>query len=77
MLADRRLLTYQSAVTRNYAEKSINNILDYVGGEEKVRLHNYVHAYNSTRLDRPMFRSRPWRSSMRSHELLARKQRMR
>lgn len=27
---------FQSAVTRNYAEKSINNILDYVGGEGKV-----------------------------------------
>ncbi len=27
------LLTYtKSAVTRNYSEKSINNILDYVGG---------------------------------------------
>lgn len=27
------LLTYtRSAVTRNYAEKSINSILDYVGG---------------------------------------------
>ena len=26
----------QSNVTRNYAEKSINNILDYVGGEGKV-----------------------------------------
>nr|ODN79186.1 COP9 signalosome complex subunit 2 [Cryptococcus depauperatus CBS 7841] len=31
------LLTYiQNVVTRNYAEKSINNILDYVGGEGKV-----------------------------------------
>jgi len=30
-------LTLQSAVTRNYADKSINNILDYVGGEGKVR----------------------------------------
>ena len=29
----RRLLTYtKSAVTRNYSEKSINGILDYVGG---------------------------------------------
>lgn len=28
----------QSHVTRNYAEKSINNILDYVGGEGKVSL---------------------------------------
>ena len=27
----------QNNVTRNYAEKSINNILDYVGGEGKVR----------------------------------------
>ena len=28
-----QLLTYtRSAVTRNYAEKSINSILDYVGG---------------------------------------------
>lgn len=26
----------QSNVTRNYAEKTINNILDYVGGEGKV-----------------------------------------
>ncbi|KAK4687770.1 COP9 signalosome complex subunit 2, partial [Tremellales sp. Uapishka_1] len=32
----RELLTYTKAdVTRNYAEKSINNILDYVGGEGK------------------------------------------
>lgn len=30
------MLTSQSAVTRNYADKSINNILDYVGGEGKV-----------------------------------------
>jgi len=29
-------LTSKSDVTRNYAEKSINNILDYVGGEGKV-----------------------------------------
>jgi len=29
-------LTEQSNVTRNYADKSINNILDYVGGEGKV-----------------------------------------
>lgn len=29
-------LTGQSYVTRNYADKSINNILDYVGGEGKV-----------------------------------------
>jgi COP9 signalosome complex subunit 2 len=29
----RQLLTYtKSAVTRNYSEKSINGILDYVGG---------------------------------------------
>lgn len=35
----RTLLTsIQSDVTRNYAEKSINNILDYVGGEGKVGL---------------------------------------
>jgi COP9 signalosome complex subunit 2 len=28
-----RLLTYtKSAITRNYSEKSINGILDYVGG---------------------------------------------
>lgn len=27
---------WQSNVTRNYAEKTINNILDYVGGEGKV-----------------------------------------
>lgn len=26
-------------VTRNYAEKSINNILDYVGGEGRVSRH--------------------------------------
>lgn len=30
------LTDFQSDVTRNYAEKSINNILDYVGGEGKV-----------------------------------------
>jgi len=28
-------------VTRNYAEKSINNILDYVGGEGKVSIRLY------------------------------------
>jgi COP9 signalosome complex subunit 2 len=44
----RELLTYtkvrphthvadeQNSVTRNYADKSINNILDYVAGEGKV-----------------------------------------
>ena len=33
----RELLTYtKSDVTRNYAEKSINSVLDYVGGEGKV-----------------------------------------
>lgn len=31
-----RLTRLQSNVTRNYAEKSINSILDYVGGEGKV-----------------------------------------
>ena len=31
-----KLTGLQSNVTRNYAEKSINNILDYVGGEGKV-----------------------------------------
>lgn len=30
-------LIVQNNVTRNYADKSINNILDYVGGEGKVR----------------------------------------
>lgn len=33
----RELLSYtKSNVTRNYADKSINNILDYVAGEGKV-----------------------------------------
>lgn len=32
-----QLLTYtKSAVTRNYSEKSINGILDYVGGASKT-----------------------------------------
>ena len=32
----------QKSVTRNYAEKSINNILDYVGGEGKVIYQGFV-----------------------------------
>ncbi|KAJ9108254.1 hypothetical protein QFC19_002502 [Naganishia cerealis] len=36
----RELLSYvKSAVTKNVSEKSINNILDYVGGEGKVKVN--------------------------------------
>ncbi|CAD6574711.1 MAG: hypothetical protein TREMPRED_001210 [Tremellales sp. Tagirdzhanova-0007] len=54
----RELLSYtKSHVTRNYAEKSINNILDYVGGEgkhanlsPKVSLDTLEEFYEATRL---------------------------
>ncbi|ORY31403.1 PCI domain-domain-containing protein [Naematelia encephala] len=54
----RELLGYtKSHVTRNYAEKSINNILDYVGGEgkhanlsPKVPLDTLEEFYEATRL---------------------------
>jgi len=48
-----RLLTYiKSAVTRNYSEKSINSILDYISTSKKVfspvgsRCDLSVHLYN-------------------------------
>ncbi|KAL1408321.1 hypothetical protein Q8F55_005127 [Vanrija albida] len=54
----RELLSYtKSAVTRNYADKSINNILDYVGGEgkhaaisPKVPLDTLESFYEATRV---------------------------
>ncbi|EIW73630.1 hypothetical protein TREMEDRAFT_26610, partial [Tremella mesenterica DSM 1558] len=54
----RELLSYtKSNVTRNYAEKSINNILDYVGGEGKhaaispqVPLDTLEEFYEATRI---------------------------
>ncbi|WVQ96861.1 hypothetical protein IAU59_003968 [Kwoniella sp. CBS 9459] len=54
----RELLGYtKSNVTRNYAEKSINNILDYVGGEgkhaalaPKVPLNTLEEFYEATRV---------------------------
>ncbi|TXT13292.1 hypothetical protein VHUM_00659 [Vanrija humicola] len=54
----RELLAYtKSAVTRNYADKSINNILDYVGGEgkhaaisPKVPLDTLEAFYEATRV---------------------------
>ncbi|OCF30632.1 COP9 signalosome complex subunit 2 [Kwoniella heveanensis CBS 569] len=49
----RELLGYtKSHVTRNYAEKSINNILDYVGGEGKVSLplNTLEEFYEATRV---------------------------
>ncbi|WVR06257.1 hypothetical protein IAU60_003287 [Kwoniella sp. DSM 27419] len=54
----RELLSYtKSNVTRNYAEKSINNILDYVGGEgkhaalaPKVPLNTLEEFYEATRV---------------------------
>ncbi|RSH79148.1 uncharacterized protein EHS24_001186 [Apiotrichum porosum] len=54
----RELLGYtQTAVTRNYADKTINNILDYVGGEgkhaaisPKVSLDTLEAFYEATRI---------------------------
>lgn len=48
----RQLLTYtKSAVTRNYSEKTINNILDYVGGGKggKVEVDVLEKFYEATR----------------------------
>ena len=50
------LLTYiKSAVTRNYSEKSINGILDYISTSEKVRnsmnysiLYLYISLINNS-----------------------------
>jgi COP9 signalosome complex subunit 2 len=39
----KQLLTYiRSAVTRNYSEKSINSILDYISTSKQVRLEFFL-----------------------------------
>lgn len=48
----KQLLTYtKSAVTRNYSEKTINNILDYVGGGKggKIEVDVLEKFYEATR----------------------------
>jgi COP9 signalosome complex subunit 2 len=48
----KQLLTYtKSAVTRNYSEKTINNILDYVGGGKggTVEVEILERFYEATR----------------------------
>lgn len=44
----KQLLTYiRSAVTRNYSEKSINSILDYISTSKQVCIRNFVECLNS------------------------------
>lgn len=61
-----RLLAYVKVVTRNYAEKSINNTLDYVSGSTdmaflerfyETTLESLQQQKNDVRLDR---RFRAW-----------------
>jgi COP9 signalosome complex subunit 2 len=49
MDAYREMLTYiKSAVTRNYSEKCINNILDYVSGSASQNLELLQEFYQTT-----------------------------
>lgn len=42
----KQLLTYiRSAVTRNYSEKSINSILDYISTSKQVRIRMLLHRF--------------------------------
>ena len=43
----KELLTYiKSAVVRNYSERSINSILDYISTSKQVSFHNYTLQIN-------------------------------
>lgn len=59
----KQLLTYiKSAVTRNYSEKSINSILDYISTSKQVDLlerfyHTTLHALQEARNDRLWFKT--------------------